>query len=170
MKNRSGFLPLPARVYYINIIIKSDASFFRFFASKKHHKKLGFQHIVPTFADTIAAVNTPVGNTAGFENRLYRLFSTQHIPTIFPPEAGKIAVHTHAVREPIPNTLGRLELMKQNFNYEKDKSYEKATLHSRNPSFQPVQFCRVRRPDRQHPVRLQRRKKAEERSFRIHDQ
>ena len=30
--------------------------------------------------------------------------------------------------------------MKQNFNYKKDKSYEKATLHSRNPSFQPVQF------------------------------
>ena len=56
------------------------------------------------------------------------------------------------------------------FAYIKIKSYEKATLHSRNPSFQPVQFCRVRRPDRQHPVRLQRRKKAEERSFRIHDQ
>mgnify|MGYP007028570537 FL=1 len=70
--------------------------FFRFFASKKHHKKLGFQHIVPTFADTIAAVNTPAGNTAGSESRLYRLFSTQHILTIFPPdEPAKLqCIHT----------------------------------------------------------------------------
>ena len=31
--------------------------------------------------------------------------------------------------------------MKQNFNYKKDKSYEKATLNSRNPSSNPYNFA-----------------------------
>ena len=63
---------------------------------KKRHDKLVFQHIIYTFADTIAAENTPAGNTAGSESRLYRLFSTQHIPTIFPPdEPAKLqCIHT----------------------------------------------------------------------------
>ena len=145
--------------------------FFRFFASKKTSQKAWISTYCPYLCRHDRGSEHPC--------RQYSRIRKQAVPVIFDAtytdhfpagQAGKIAVHTHAVREPIPNTLGRLELMKQNFNYKKDKSYEKATLHSRNPSFQPVQFCRVRRPDRQHPVRLQRRKKAEERSFRIHDQ
>ena len=84
-------------------------------------------------------------------------------------EIDKIKIDYPAIMKPRFGSGSRDVFYIEN-DEELHKSYEKATLHSRNPSFQPVQFCRVRRPDRQHPVRLQRRKKAEERSFRIHDQ
>ena len=53
--------------------------------------------------------------------------------------------------------------------YIKIKSYEKATLHSRNSSFQSLQHCRVRGSGIQYPSGIQRRKTTEERGFRIHD-
>lgn len=50
-------------------------------------------------------------------------------------------MHTHAVREPIPNTLGRLELMKQNFNYKKIKVMKKQHYTAEIPVSNPYNFA-----------------------------
>ena len=103
--------------------------------------------------------------------RVYRFFdATPDRPHSEPDKPVKLQRTTHAVLRSVPYAFGGLwPKMSHQSIYIKIKSYEKATLHSRNSSFQSLQHRRVRGSGIQYPSGIQRRKTTEERGFRIHD-